>query len=283
MGSGAALFLLPCLLRKPDWGIPSGRAIAYAISLFLCGRRVCARSAVLNALMIAGTDVGVGKTVVTAALAAYWKTYQAGRTLGIFKPVQTGGGDRDLYQRLFSLQQSPQEITPISFQTPIAPPIAARQAGSSISVERIWHTFETLAQHKDWVLMEAFGGLGSPITDDLTMADLAWEWRIPTILVVPVKLGSIGQAVANVALARQSRVHLKGILLNCVQPHSPTDIENWAPIPLIQTLTGLPVLGVVPHLSDPTNLTDLAQVASGLNLERIVPLSMAQVVSSIQA
>jgi len=61
------------------------------------------------------------------------------------------------------------------------------------------------------VLVEALGG--SPVSEEFTVADLA-EWR-PTVLVVPVKLGAIAQAVANVALARPSRVHLKGIVLNC--------------------------------------------------------------------
>lgn len=226
--------------------------------------------------MIAGTDVGVGKTVVTSALAAYWKTYQAGRTLGIFKPVQTGGGDRTHYQRLFSLDQSLSEINPVHFQTPIAPPIAAKQEGRRVELEDIWNTLETLAKHKDWVLIEAFGALGSPLTAELTVADFAWEWRIPTVLVVPIKLGSIGQAVANVALARQSRIHLKGIILNCLHPHSPDDIANWAPISLIQSLTGVPVLGTVPHMADPNQLTKLAHVASSLDLERMIPLSLGR-------
>jgi len=62
------------------------------------------------------------------------------------------------------------------------------------------------------------------------------------------KLGAIAQAVANVALARLSRVHLKGIVLNCVQPRSEQEIADWAPVELIQSLTNTPVLGCLPHL-----------------------------------
>jgi dethiobiotin synthetase len=105
------------------------------------------------------------------------------------------------------------------------------------------------------------------------VVDLAWDWRLPTVLVVPVKLGAIGQAVANVALARMSRVHLKGIVLNCVQPCSAEDIANWAPANLIQSLTSIPILGLIPHLTDPTDLEKLAQVASNLELERLIPLT----------
>jgi len=76
------------------------------------------------------------------------------------------------------------------------------------------------------VLVEALGGLGSPVSEEFTVADLA-EWRLPTVLVVPVKLGAIAQAVANVALARPSRVHLKGIVLNCVQLVHSKKLPTW--------------------------------------------------------
>jgi dethiobiotin synthetase len=91
--------------------------------------------------------------------------------------------------------------------------------------------------------------------------------------VVPVKLGAIGQAVANVALARQTHIHLKGIVLNCVQPCTEAEIANWAPADLIRSLTSTPVLGLMPHLPDPTNLSALAQVASDLDLENLLPLA----------
>lgn len=189
------------------------------------------------------------------------------------KPVQSGIGDRELYLRLFALNQSLAEINPIYFDLPLAPPIAADKEGRRINLETAWQAFETLSQKKDWVLVEALGSLGSPVTYESTVADLAWDWRIPLVLVVPVKLGAIGQAVANIALARQARVHIKGIVLNCVAPCSKQDVKDWAPADLIQSLTQVPVLGLIPHLPDPTNLADLTQVASNLELEQLMPIS----------
>lgn len=227
----------------------------------------------MNALLIAGTDTDAGKTVLTTALAAYWQTYCTSRRLGIMKPIQSGLGDRELYTRLFNLDQSADEITPLYFQAPLAPPLAADREGRRIELELAWQGFETLRQHRDWVLVESLGGLGSPVTHETTVADLAWDWRLPTVLVVPVRLGAIAQAVANVALARQTRVHLKGIVLNCTQPRTAQEIEDWAPIDLIQSLTNMPVLGVIPYLDDATDLTKLAQVAANLELERLMPIA----------
>jgi dethiobiotin synthetase len=91
---------------------------------------------------------------------------------------------------------------------------------------------------------------------------------------VAVNPSTIAQAVANVALAHQSRVHLKGIVLNCVQPCQSHELEEWASIKLIQNLTQKPVLGCIPHLPDPTDLNRLTQVAAQLELERLIPLAV---------
>ncbi|MBW4651131.1 MAG: dethiobiotin synthase [Kastovskya adunca ATA6-11-RM4] len=229
----------------------------------------------MNVLLITGTDTETGKTVLTSALAAYWQTYRSRQSLGMMKPIQSGVGDRELYGQLFSLDQSPEEITPLYFAAPLAPPLAAQQEGRVVDLAKIWQAYNTLQQQRDFVLVEALGGLGSPITQELTVADLARDWQLPTVLVVAVKLGAIGQAVANVALARQSKVNLKGIVLNCVNACPDQDIANWAPIELIQSLTHVPVLGVIPHLIDPTDVAKLAQVASDLDLEGLVGMGLA--------
>jgi dethiobiotin synthetase len=226
----------------------------------------------MNALLIAGTDTDAGKTVLTTALAAYWQIYCPSRSLGIMKPIQAGAGDRELYARLFSLNQSPDELNPLYFEAPLAPPIAAEREGVSVDLGRVWQAFNKLRTSRDWVLVEAAGGLGSPVTYEMTVADLARDWRFPTVLVVPVRLGAIAQAVANVALARQSGVRLKGIVLNCVQSRSDQEIGDLAPADLIQSLTNTPVLGVMPHLADPTDLDKLAKVASDLDIEQLMPL-----------
>ncbi|MBD2040746.1 dethiobiotin synthase [Microcoleus sp. FACHB-672] len=234
----------------------------------------------MNALLITGTDTDAGKTVLTAALAAYRQTYCTSQTLGIMKPIQSGVGDRELYQRWFSSEQSLEEITPLFFQAPLAPPIAAEREGRRVELEQVWSAFEALRRRFDFVLVEALGGLGSPITHELTVADLARDWRISTVLVVPVKLGAISQAVANVALARLAGVPLKGIVLNCVQPRTEQEIADWAPADLVSSLTQMPVLGCLPYLDDPTDRAKLAQVASHLELERFMPVANAFSLSS---
>lgn len=224
-----------------------------------------------RAILVAGTSTGVGKTVVTMAIAAYCQTFLPERSLAIFKPVETGQQDRPTYHDILSLQQNPDDTVLYSFQQAIAPPLAAEQAGTAINLADIWRRYQALQQAHQLVIMEACGSLGTPLTPETTVADLAWDWRLPTVLVVPVGPEAIGQAIAHVALARQARVHLKGIILNSPHPLSLEEQDTVAPVSLLQALTQVPVLGSIPYLENGWDVAKLSHVASQLDLERILP------------
>jgi dethiobiotin synthetase len=221
----------------------------------------------MKSLLITATDTNAGKTVLTSALAAYWFKYMKNKSLGIIKPVQSGIGDREFYQELFTLDQTLEELNPVYFSAPLAPPIAARKENAFVDLGKAWNTYTSLSKKKDFVLVESLGGLGSPVTEETTVADLARDWGLPTVLVVPVKLGSIAHTVANVALARYNQVKLIGIILNC--PQSDTEITDLTPIDLIESLTNMPVLGCLPYLENLKDQDKLAQIASNLDLEKL--------------
>lgn len=223
-----------------------------------------------TSLLIGGTNTGVGKTLVTAALAAYLNRFHPQQNVAIFKPIQSGVGDREYYAQQFKLSQTPEQITPLYFEAPLAPPLAAAAEGKSIDLGLAWQTFQTLQQTHDWVLVEGVGSLGSPITAELTVADLAYDWKLPTVLVVPVHLGAMGQAIAQIALAHQARVDIRGLILSCPNPCSTLEMEQWASIDLLESFTRYPVLGVLPHQSSQA-LASLAQVATEWDIETLLP------------
>ncbi|MGB3571275.1 MAG: dethiobiotin synthase, partial [Phormidesmis sp.] len=141
----------------------------------------------MSALLITGTDTDSGKTVLTSALIAYWQKYCWAHQLGVCKPVQSGTGDRELYTRLFDLKQTPEQLNPLWYRMPIAPPLAAALEGKRVDLAKAWQVIAQLQSERDWVLVEGAGGLGSPVTAELTVADIATQWRMPAVLVVPVK------------------------------------------------------------------------------------------------
>ena len=234
-----------------------------------------------NSLLITGTDTNVGKTFVTTALVYYAQKYLTDSSLGLLKLMQTGIGDRELYEKLFgnleptatSEDSKLLEIaTPLHFQAPLAPPIAADREGKTIDLSVVWQCLSKLQQQQDLVLIEALGGLGSPVTHELTVADLAAQWRLPTVLVVPIKLGAIAHAVANVALARSLKIDLRGIILSCCELYdSETELNSLAPEDLIESLTQVPVLGKLPFIEDLTAGDALAKIVSDWDWELMFP------------
>ena len=220
-----------------------------------------------NSLLIAGTNTDVGKTFVTVSLVSYRQKYRATSSLGLLKLMQTGTGDRELYEELFTQQELIKIITPLQFTAPLAPPIAAAKEQKTIDLKLVWQSLSQLQQQRDFVLVEALGGLGSPVTEELTVGNIAADWRLPTILVVPVALGAIAQAVANVALARSLKVDLKGIILSCTSAESEAERDDLAPTELIESLTQTKVLGTLPYIRDIKDGEQLAAIASGWDLE----------------
>ena len=222
-----------------------------------------------NSLLITGTDTNVGKTFVTTALVYYAQRYLTSSSLGLLKLMQTGTGDRELYDKLFGNLEPPiQMATPLHFPAPLAPPIAAEMEGKTIDLALVWQYLSQFQQQQDLVFIEALGGLGSPVTYELTVADLAAEWRLPTILVVPIKLGAISQAVANVALARSLNIDLRGIVLSCGEvDRQEADLNSLAPVDLIESLTQVSVLGTLPYIKDLTEGNILAKMVSDWDWE----------------
>ena len=231
----------------------------------------------MGTISITGTDTDVGKTFVTIALATYWRNYRLNKNvarqslLSIFKLIQTGTGDVEIYNRLFAEVNSVEIIAPLRLNTPVAPPIAAQKEGKIIELGKIWQAYSLAQQKSDLVLLETLGGLGSPVTNELIVGNIVADWRLPTILVVPVKLGAISNAVANVALARSLKIDLQGIILNCAQPEAETSIEDLTPPDLIQSLTHVPVLGTLPYIENLTDTDRLGKIVADWDVELILP------------
>ena len=223
-------------------------------------------------VLVTGTATGVGKTVVALAIASYYQMFCTEKSLAVFKPIDTKAQDRLTYQKVLSLQQPVDDMTSVCLGTSFDPPIALKHEGKSLNLADVWQRYQAFTQSHDLVLIEACGSLGTPLTPETTVADLAWDWRLPTLLIVPVQPGAVGLAIAHVALARQSRIRLKGIVLNCPTPLSDDDCADLAPSRLIQSLTQIPVLGCIPYLENVGDRTTLVNVASNLNIEQILSL-----------
>lgn len=202
-------------------------------------------------LFVTGTDTGVGKTAVAAAILDLLAS--EGCRIAPLKPVETGHtgpgwpGDAACLREAARSGLPQERIVPYVFEEPLAPNVAARRAGSAVAVERLDDTFADSAAQHDGVLVEGAGGLLVGVTDDVLMADLAARWRLPVLIVARAGLGTLNHTLLTVEAARARGVPVVGVVVNGY-PADPDVATRTNPAELAR-LCGVPVLGVVPETS----------------------------------
>ena len=208
-------------------------------------------------VFIAGTDTAVGKTMVTAALAAWLRA--AGYDVGVMKPVHTGcrrphsrrpPPDSATLMRAASARDPIDLVTPYRLRRPLSPLAAARAEGRSIDPERLRAAYRALIHRHQIVLVEGSGGLLVPLTASSTVADMIAAWKLPLIVVARAGLGTLNHTLLTIEAARRRGILIGGIILNHDRPTAGRrrDPSVGGNGPLLRELTGLPVVGPLPHL-----------------------------------
>lgn len=205
----------------------------------------------MRTLIITGTGTGVGKTVVTAAMAALARA--AGERVTVVKPAQTGvgaGEDGDL-AAVVRLAGPVDTIELARFPEPLAPATAARRAGAmplmaAQVVDAVRGLSDRVGDGDELVLVEGAGGLLVRLNDlGETLADVAAGLAAPVVLVASAGLGVLNTAALTAeALARRG-VPLAGTVVGAY-PAQP-DLAERTNLEDLPTVTGAPLLGVLPH------------------------------------
>jgi dethiobiotin synthetase len=209
----------------------------------------------IQACFITGTDTGVGKTLVSCAL-LHALAGQGLCAVGM-KPVASGcrheGGqliseDVELLQAAGSLRLPLRQVNPYAFEPPLAPHIAAAQAGVEVSLSEIAAAFEALTAQADVVVVEGVGGFRVPLNASEDTADLAVLLGLPVILVVGLRLGCINHTLLTAEAIARRGLNLAGWVANRIDPTMAMQAENLA---AITERLPAPCLGVMPHQAQP--------------------------------
>ncbi|SHI15660.1 dethiobiotin synthase [Ferrimonas marina] len=207
---------------------------------------------------VTGTDTDVGKTLVSTALL---KASQ-GLTLGL-KPIAAGceptpqglrNADALSLQGASRMSLAYEQLNPIALAPPIAPHIAATQAGEVLSVARLedWLTpmLPQLAQC-DLCLVEGAGGWRLPLNEQETLPDWVKLHDWPVILVVGMKLGCLNHALLTLEAIQADGLTLAGWVANRVDPDMAYYQEN---LETLRQRMPAPLLAEIPHLTKTATL-----------------------------
>jgi len=220
---------------------------------------------------VTGTDTEIGKTTIAAGLLHAARL--RGLTTAAVKPVAAGcestaaGLRNDDALALQAECVPPLDydlLNPVALAPPIAPHIAAREAGLTLTAAQLAAACnKVFEQGADLTLVEGAGGWRVPLNDRQTLADLAIELNIPVILVVGLRLGCINHALLTAEAIAADGLQLAGWVANQVDPQMDRQQHN---LQTLQALLPAPCLGVVPRIEPLGSAT----VAAHLQLDALL-------------
>jgi len=226
---------------------------------------------------ITATDTGVGKTVITAALAKVLRA--EGRDVGVMKPVATGcvhrreglvSEDAEFLAHAADAPEPLAEINPIRLASPLAPTVAAARAKTELDLAPMWAAWRRLRDAHEILLIEGIGGILCPITRKMAVADMAVRFGMPVLIIARPNLGTINHTALTVEAAKSRGLGVAGIIINRYDRDTEDVAQMTAPEE-IQRATGVPVLGLVPD--DPATSVAKGEIGEDvLAAIRLLPL-----------
>lgn len=201
-----------------------------------------------KAVFITGTDTGVGKTAVTAALAALLR--EKGLVTGVIKPFQTGTeleglSDAEFIYRFLGRDCVLSEVSPCRLRAPLSPYRAAAIEGVDIPLEDIMEHTRDYISRNDVTLVEGAGGICVPVTGSCMMADLAVDLDAPMVIVARPGLGTLNHTALSLEYARQRGARVLGVIINGFP--EPADIASATNPAVLRDVFSVEILGVIPH------------------------------------
>lgn len=222
-------------------------------------------------VLVTGTDTGVGKTVLAAAIASALRA--RGETVAAFKPVLTGTDepadpdwppDDELLAAATGMRAA--DVAPERFGPPVSPHLAATFAGRTLDPARLRAAFAATAATADVVVVEGVGGLLVPLAPGYAIRELAQDLGLPLVIAARPGLGTINHTLLTIEAARAAGLRVAGVVIT-PWPDEPTAMEadNRTTIARLGDVE----VATLPHLPR-ADLALLAAAGAALPLDRWV-------------
>lgn len=207
----------------------------------------------MKAIFVAGTDTGVGKTIVTGCLARY--LVEQGYNVITQKWIQTGCvsfSSSDMATHLEIMGHDKRAIKeylsfamPYMFKKGASPHLACRLEGKKIEMKKIREGFRSLAKKFDFVIVEGVGGVLVPYSRKQTVIDIVKGLNLPVLLVAGNKLGAINHTLLAIEALRSRGLKILGVIFDNIKKGDRQVLEDNPKI--IREFSGEKVFGALPY------------------------------------
>ncbi len=205
-------------------------------------------------LLIVGTDTEVGKTYHACRLARH--LHALGLRVGVYKPVASGHAaegesDAELLHAAAATEHPLRRVCPQSFAAPLAPPVSAMLEGKLVDEVLLYSGGLWWRNQCDFLIVESAGGALSPISQSLTVMDLAVKLQLPVVVVAANRLGVVNHTLLTVAAIQARGLSVYGIVLNRLPTSLEADERCYQTnLPLLRQFvdSSLPIVGTIEEL-----------------------------------
>lgn len=180
-------------------------------------------------LAVVGTDTGVGKTVVTAAIVA--RLRRDGVDARAIKPAQTGfPEDDDADYVRWACDDEAAAVRLRTYGEPLAPAVAARRADDPIVYDELRSEAREAVDDGEFAVVEGAGGLRVPLSNEprREIVDLVADLDAPALVVARSGLGTLNHTALTVEALRRRNVSVRGVALNRYEGASVAERTNPA-------------------------------------------------------
>lgn len=207
------------------------------------------------AFYVTGTDTGIGKTIASTALLHALRA-RGQRAVGM-KPVASGctreadgwrNEDALALQDASAPRPAYDDLNPYALPLPLAPELAAADAGVQLELAPITAAFARLRTQADVVVVEGVGGWAAPLSATLDQADLARALELPVVLVVGLRLGCLNHARLSAAAIAADGLPCIGWIGNEIDPAMERIDDNMA---MLRARLPMPCWGRLPYRPQP--------------------------------
>jgi dethiobiotin synthase len=223
-------------------------------------------------LAVTGTDTGVGKTIVAAALLTMLR--RDGLRVAGMKPVDAGlvhgeaASDADLLLSASGGSDCLGDVCPVSWADYLRPALTDIDSHAGSTIPRLDAAFARLASGRDTVIVEDPGGLLVPVAPGMSFDRLARRWNLELLVVAADRPGLINHLLLVARAAREADLRIRGVVINELYADQSGDLETAATDALADALPGVPIFRF-PFLARPLDQSALAAAATNAGLDAL--------------
>lgn len=233
-------------------------------------------------IFITGSDSNVGKTFITAGLAATMQSL--GYLTCVYKPIQTGALGKNGFMQapdlVFIKNVDPyiKTFSTYMLKGNEAPAIAAENENIIIDKNTILNDYNSIAKEYDCTVVESTGGIMTPVAPNFLISDLVKYLNLPVLIIIKPELNAVNQTLLTINHAVSKGIKIRGVIINNYPDYVADNAIKTIPR-LIEEYSDAKILGIIKNFSNVKNINPndlITNILNGIDIESVFDVKISK-------